>query len=153
MRLTIELVPEPMWGFNLRSELTQCEWDLLRRDQYKRAGYVCEICGGKGDKHPVECHEVWRYDDLKNVQKLSRLIALCPSCHEVKHFGRARIMGNSKRAMAHLCTVNDMSMQTAENYILNQYALWRKRSQKKWTLDISYIHNKLKLLKGENSNV
>ena len=74
--LTVELVPRGQWGANLRSELPKKDWDRLRREQYKKAGYVCEICGGKGSRHPVECHEIWHYDEDTNTQRLDGLIAL-----------------------------------------------------------------------------
>lgn len=38
---------------------------------------------------PVECHEVWDYDDDRKIQRLERRVALCPACHEVKHAGLA----------------------------------------------------------------
>src|SRR5688500_8134041 len=46
--LTVELVPRTCWFSNLRSELSQDEWDRLRRSVYERAGNRCEVCGGKG---------------------------------------------------------------------------------------------------------
>lgn len=87
MKLTIELVPSTSWFSNLRSLLSSEEWDKIRRGCYKNANYKCEICSGVGPKHPVECHETWEYDEKQGIQKLIGLIALCPSCHEVKHVG------------------------------------------------------------------
>lgn len=43
MKLTIELVPSTAWYSNVRSNVTQAEWDVLRKECYKKAGYVCEI--------------------------------------------------------------------------------------------------------------
>ena len=79
--LTIELVPRTAWLVNVRSEVSKSEWDKLRRATYKAAGYRCEICNGKGHKHPVECHEVFEYDDEEKSQTLKRLIAICPKCN------------------------------------------------------------------------
>jgi hypothetical protein len=56
-------------------------------------GSRCEICGGRGPEHPVECHERWRYNDLIRTQTLVRMIALCPACHQVKHVGLANVRG------------------------------------------------------------
>src|SRR5437588_2921912 len=91
--LTVELVPSTCWFSNLRSELDKDDWDRLRHAVYERAGNYCEVCGQRGAQHPVECHEVWEYDDEHSVQRLSGLIALCPACHEAKHMGRASSMG------------------------------------------------------------
>jgi hypothetical protein len=71
-KLTVELVPETSWYSNLRSELTEEQWDTVRRRCYVAADYRCEVCGGRGPKWPVECHEVWSYDDLEHVQTLVR---------------------------------------------------------------------------------
>src|SRR5437868_2741641 len=54
-RLTVELVPKSCWYSNVRSNVTEAQWDYLRRVVYKRAGWICEICGGHGDTYPVAC--------------------------------------------------------------------------------------------------
>lgn len=71
--LTIELVPETCWYSNVRSNVSPEEWERLKRIAFKRAGYWCEICGGRGPQWPVECHERWLYDDLPHIRKLDRL--------------------------------------------------------------------------------
>jgi len=43
-------------------------WDRLRRQVAAEAGERCEIFGGRGRRWPVECHEVWDYDEEHNVQ-------------------------------------------------------------------------------------
>ena len=52
-RLTVELVPRTCWLSNVRTLLSRLEWDTLRRLVYVRAGYQCEVCGGRGDRHPA----------------------------------------------------------------------------------------------------
>lgn len=137
--LTIELVPKTSWYKNVRSHVSQEEWDRLRSIIYERAGRVCEICGGKGRKWPVECHEVWLYDDERYVQKLERMIALCPECHEVKHIGLASVRGKQYQAMRHLSKVNGWSMEDARHYVEACFEQWSRRSSHEWTLDISYL--------------
>ncbi len=95
-RLTIELVPKTSWCHNVRALTDELGWDRIRRQVYRQAGYRCEICGGRGPEHPVECHEVWRYDDRTRVQLLVRMIALCPACHQVKHLGLANVQGRGR---------------------------------------------------------
>lgn len=137
--LTIELVPESCWYSNVRSQVSQREWDKLRKATYQAANYCCEICGGKGTKHPVECHEVWHYDDEQRIQKLARMIALCPACHEVKHMGLANVRGRSEMACEHLAKVNGWSIQQTNDYVRQCFQVWQERSQHEWTLDISYL--------------
>lgn len=135
-KLTIELVPSTAWGANLRSILSKPEWDKLRKIVYREAGYVCEVCGGKGSKWPVECHEVWKYDDKLFIQKLERMIALCPACHEVKHIGFAGTRGRGTEAIKHLAKVNGWNLEYAESYVRSMFMLWESRSRHEWTLDI-----------------
>ena len=105
-QLTVELVPQTCWFSNVRDHVSKATWDLLRKRTYKQANYRCSVCGGRGPKWPVECHEIWHYDDQKKVQKLLGLTALCPSCHEVKHIGLAGVRGRCQQACEHLARVN-----------------------------------------------
>lgn len=139
MKLTIELVPQTSWFSNLRSLLSQGEWDVVRKGCYVKAGHVCEICGGVGPKHPVECHEVWEYDEESGVQKLVGLIALCPSCHKTKHYGFARISGKEKEIKEHFIKVNNITNKVADEYINNAFLEWEKRNKIKWILDVSIL--------------
>jgi hypothetical protein len=45
-------------------------WDRIRHPVWPQAEYRCEIYGGRGPEHPMECYEVWRYDDWTRVQML-----------------------------------------------------------------------------------
>ena len=138
-RLSIELIPAGSWGNSLCLKLKKEQWDRLRRAAYKKAGYHCEICGGRGSAHPVECHEIWQYDDWKHIQKLVRLIALCPACHEVKHYGRACVMGNEARAFLHLQKVNQWSAGKSQRYVNLAFDVWQSRSCYDWKIDLSIL--------------
>lgn len=138
-RLTIELVPESCWFSNVRSNVLPEEWDRLRRRAYRNAGYVCEICGGRGADHPVECHEKWFYDDERKIQRLVGLIALCPPCHEVKHFGLANKKGRTNEALLQLSRVNGWSIQSATEYVDKQFQVWLERSKDTWALDVTWL--------------
>jgi hypothetical protein len=139
--LTIELVPKSCWYSNIRSEVTPQSWELLKKRTFKAANYRCEICGGQGNRHPVECHEVWDYDDTRHIQRLVRLIALCPACHECKHIGFANVRGRGDIAAAHLASVNQCSAEMADDYIGECFEIWERRSQFKWNLDISCLES------------
>lgn len=137
--LTIELVPKTSWYANVRSNVPAATWERLKRVTSERAGKVCEVCGGRGKKWAVECHEVFAYDDERHVQKLVRLMALCPSCHEVKHIGLAGMRGNHRRALRHLAQVNGWSLADAELYLEACFEQWHRRSCHAWQLDLSYL--------------
>lgn len=137
--LTIELVPKTSWYKNVRSIISKAEWDKLKKITCSRAGYRCEICGGRGVRWPVECHEIFAYDDERHVQKLISLMALCPACHEVKHIGLAGLRGKGNSAWAHLAKVNGWSIEDAELYIEGCFEIWQRRSCHQWKLDLSYL--------------
>lgn len=60
--LTINLIPETSYHKNLH-KLFLCDkdWEYVRKIVYRNAGYRCEICGGRGDDHPVEWNEHWEF--------------------------------------------------------------------------------------------
>lgn len=138
-RLSVELVPKTAWWTNVRSNVSRKDWETCKNFVKERSGSRCEICGGRGDRYPVDCHETWHYDDDAGVQTLVGLIALCPACHEVKHLGRAFATGSGERAIAHLCRVNNWSPEHAERYCETVLRIWQIRSTMKWELDISFL--------------
>jgi hypothetical protein len=138
-RLTVELVPSTCWYTNVRSHVSKAVWDRLRSQVAAAAGNRCEVCGGRGRRWPVECHEVWRYDDGRKIQRLEGLAALCPACHEVKHAGLASKRGRLSAVIAHLADVNGWSPEDAGLYLEAAFETWAARSRHQWTLDISLL--------------
>jgi 5-methylcytosine-specific restriction endonuclease McrA len=139
LKLQIELVPKSCWWSNVRSNLTDKQWDGIRKPIYLKASFRCEICGECGTKHPVECHEIWVYDDINLIQKLQSFQALCPLCHEVKHIGRAGILGNGKRAFERFRKINGLTIKTAKIMEAAVSRQWGIRTMKEWKLDIEYL--------------
>ena len=141
--LKIELIPSTSWGDNLRSRMKPAQWNRLRKNQYQKANHQCEICGQTGKNQgynwAVECHEVWGYDDVALVQELIGLIALCPLCHLVKHFGLAQVQGRERQALQHLQDVNGWDHGTAKHYISYIAGVWKRRSKYDWRLDLGYL--------------
>lgn len=142
LKLEMELVPASAHYKNVRSNLSKIEWDILRRACYKKANNRCEICNGVGDRWPVEAHEVWKYNLKTKVQKLERLIALCQLCHSVKHFGLAQLQGRDEIAKKHFLKVNKCSVKVFEKHKEKSFALYEKRSQEDWTLDLDFLLTK-----------
>lgn len=138
--LPIELVPASNWQNNVRSEFKD-EWRDIRRVCYRKAGYRCEKCGGKGEEHPVECHEEWSYDDQNGIQKLERLIALCPLCHKSQHYGYAVIHGLEKPVRKHLMEQNRWKEADLDKYLEEVFLIFELRSRRKWTLDLEALQD------------
>lgn len=139
LKLQIELVPGSCWWSNVRSNVTNKQWDKIRKPVYAKANYKCEICGEKGTKHPVECHEVWIYDDTTLIQRLGHFQALCPLCHEVKHIGLAGVRGNGERAFNRFKTINQLDDNIASQIMSAVFRQWRIRSLQQWKLDIEHL--------------
>ena len=89
-KLTIELVPATSWYANLRKLIPKADWDKLRRQVYARYGHRCGVCGASNTR--LNCHEIWKYEQRKRIQRLLGFIALCDLCHHVKHIGLAGIL-------------------------------------------------------------
>jgi hypothetical protein len=138
-RLFIELVPRTCWLSNVRNHVTEEQWNTIRKHTFRTARYVCQICGGKGDAWPVECHELFAYDDATCTQKLLSFQALCPCCHRVKHFGMTQVKGLEAEAFAQLCKVNGWTDEQARRHVSEQFALWHQRSEREWSIDLSYL--------------
>jgi len=138
-KLTIELIPQTSFFKNLRQILSAKEWRELKTTIYKKANYKCEICNGIGTKHPVECHEIWNYNEKEARQTLIGLIALCPKCHMVKHYGFHQMQGRGKIAKLHMASINNWTTNQVDEHIQSAFKLWEQRNKINWKLDTSYI--------------
>jgi len=144
MKLEIELVPSSSWGDNLRDglKLKKSEWENLKRTCFEKAGGRCEICGGVGKKHPLECHEEWKYNDAKGEQKLVRLVALCPMCHRAKHIGHTLYVlggGVADAVLRHISKVNGQTSEEVMEMIVQAFGVHMERSSRAWKVDVSVI--------------
>jgi len=141
--LTIELIPKTCWFSSVRTTVKKKEWDKIRFISYESANNKCEICGdigkNQGYNHNVECHEIWEYDDENKIQKLVGLISLCPTCHQVKHIGRAIAIGKHKQAYAQLMKVNKWTQKQVEEHILESFEIHKERSKYEWELNLSIL--------------
>ena len=142
MKLELELVPKSTWGWNLRSILSAKQWDKIRRGVYKASNYHCDICGGQGSAHPVECHEKWVYDDSTHIQRLVGLEALCPECHHCRHMGRTIALGLGDQALRHMAQVNGSTVDKMRDLVSVSFQVWEERSRFKWTLDTTWIDSR-----------
>jgi|TARA_R110000851_G_scaffold212152_1_gene364815 hypothetical protein len=146
MKLTIELVPKTSFYSNVRSNVTKGEWDIIRKESYRKAGYKCEVCGdvgtNQGFRHKLECHEIWDYNDDTHKQTLTGMVSLCPRCHSTKHYGLSLIKGRGEIVLKQLMTINQIDEDEAEEYVEESFNVWRERSKFEWELDISYLNEK-----------
>ena len=139
LKLPLELIPDPQAHKSLHHHLSPDGWDKIRFRVYRRRRNNCEICGGRGGRHPVECHEIWSYDINTLVQKLEGCQPLCPKCHRVKHIGIPNSRKPFRECFKRFKQINKLHIQTARNIVVAIRKQWIIRSAYKWTLDISHI--------------
>lgn len=135
MKLNFELVPDSCWYSNLRSELPKEVWDRIRKKAYARAGGKCMLCGAPTAR--LEAHEQWEYDDIKGIQKLKNVVAVCKACHEVIHIGRTQLTGREREASEHFMKVNGCTYAEYRKALGEANEKHRERSKKEWRLDVS----------------
>ncbi len=137
-KLNFELVPDSCWHSNLRSILTPAQWNAVRFAAYKRADGSCAICGAATNR--LEAHEQWSYDENTCTQKLTGVIAICKSCHEVIHIGRTSLKGGEERASAHFMRVNGCNYAEYRKALGKANEEHRRRNAvAEWNLDLSIL--------------
>lgn len=139
LKLNFELVPDSCWYSNLRSNLPQAVWDVIRKKAYAKAGGKCMICGAPTTR--LEAHERWEYDDINKIQRLADIVAICKSCHEVIHIGRTQLIGKEREACEHFLKVNNCSYSDYCKALGEANATHRERSRHDWQLDASNLND------------
>lgn len=137
MKLEIEPRPVSTWGVTLASRLPKKEWDDIRAKVYRDADYRCEICGNRDDR--LHCHEVWRFDDKRKIQRLVGFQCLGELCHNVKHFGRSSQVypkGYVDKLIEHWCRVNKKTKEDFKRYLAEIFAINRKRADRYYIVKI-----------------
>jgi hypothetical protein len=147
MKIEIELIPAPNWGLSGANILSKYDWSRVRKAVINRAKNECEICGISGI---LECHEVFTYDDINCVQKLTKIRALCKLCHSAKHPNRIKDAEYKAKVSKHFQAINKIDTQQNKDYSLMVNRLWKERSQKDWIVDLSvlkhFCHTNTKLV-------
>ncbi len=136
--LVPEMLPVTTWEQNVRHLMGTERWDRIRKHAYKAAGFRCEICAARGR---LEAHELWRLENETQVQKLERILALCPLCHKAHHLGIARRLGMYGEVREHLKRVNGWSERELEAAIADTYETWQQRCDWPWQVDLSFLHD------------
>ena len=143
--LFIDLVPSTCWFSNVRSCIHPKDWDRVRNHIYERTHYTCECCGINTKEDTIngqlEAHERWNYDEENKIQKLMRIVSLCHQCHQSTHMGLAGVLGKRNEAETHLKKVCIFTDEQVKLHRDEAFALWRKRNESEWKLDISLITN------------
>lgn len=131
-----DMLPVTTWEQNLRTKLPPHKWESIRKHAYKAAGFRCEICGTKGK---LEAHEKWELINETQVQKLTKIMALCPLCHKCHHIGLAKRMGLLFDIKNHMKLINNWNDSDFDYALLECKEIWEQRCDWPWVVDISWI--------------
>ncbi len=140
--LFVDLVPSSCWFTNVRSCVSEQDWERLRRPILRRAEHRCEVCGAGEDRAVrrwLEVHERWFYDERVGVQVLRRLICLCSLCHLVTHYGYAMVSGREDEALGQMLAVTGWTPERAAEHVAVAFEVWEARSCSTWDLDLSIL--------------
>lgn len=135
--LRFVFIPAGIAHKNLASVLPGTEWERLRRLVVERAGARCEACGSKVSPR---CHEVWKFNDRRHVARITRLRALCESCHVATHADSEkdlRMVGRDSHISVkeHFMRVNGLSEQEFWRHWKAETERLERRHDYKWTVD------------------
>jgi hypothetical protein len=145
----IDLVPEPLWGKNLRATLSQSKWRALRRRLIEQHGLTCAMCGVvEEEAKKIHAHEQWLYlvDATPAIAKLVGIELICGKCHAVEHFGRLRVLKKRgeidvsvlESVIAHFCKVNGATVDEFVAHEEGAVVLWRTLNEiKEWNVDVT----------------
>lgn len=138
--LTVDAFPANLaTHINMSSSLPEEEWSSIRKATYKNANYMCEVSGGVGTEWPVECHELWRFDEGSQTLQLRGFMALHPEIHVAKHLERQQEDKRRQQAIWMLQAMNEWTVTEAEEYWKFARDTAMRRSGQEWKLDLSWL--------------
>lgn len=135
-KILIELVPKTCFYSNVRSSVTPEDWDIIRKDAYRRYNWTCSVCKCKGK---MEAHEIWHYDDQQKIQKLHDIVSVCNACHMLYHLGFASIKGKLPQCVKRLSKLNGWTLPQTNEFVDIVFEIHHHRSQHKWSADLSWL--------------
>ncbi|KAK9816032.1 hypothetical protein WJX74_000596 [Apatococcus lobatus] len=139
--LTVDAFPSELAPVvNLSTLLSGADWEQLAHKTYATADHRCEVTGGVGPAWPVECQEVWEFDDKQHVLRLMGMTALAPEVHLAKHIMQLDGQQQS-RALETLEQVNMWNLGDVETYLKGVAEQAQHRSNHIWQLDLTWLHS------------
>lgn len=116
-KLSIHLVPQPLWERNIRHLFGKYQWQKFRKFELAKTGLSCSVCGFEAEKtREIFLHEDWEYDETTDpyTVRLKGLATACWNCHSTEHWGLTERMvasgvfppGTEERLIQHWAKVN-----------------------------------------------
>ncbi|MGX1811847.1 hypothetical protein ACWIGI_39520 [Nocardia sp. NPDC055321] len=88
---------------------------------------------------------MFEFGSGRPVQRLQRLVAVCPGCHQVQHSGLARVKGLEHEVVERLCRLNRWTRARAEEDLDRSSERCGYLNQFDWDLDLSALRGRLVL--------
>ncbi len=85
--LTMPNIPRPLHELNPRLLVGKDGWNSLRLSCFKKARYLCEVCGKKLTTKTAQPHELYSYSYTSCTASFQRCVCLCHDCHRAIHSG------------------------------------------------------------------
>lgn len=140
LRLSIEMVPRPLWEQSLHHLLSRSQWDKLRLAAYQATNRHCAVCSAAcAEKGTLFGDEVWVYDDVHHVATITTIRAICRMCSLVKHWENTQMLvaegqfsvGALLDVQCHFQKINSCDESVWKEHEQSAGLLWRERSR--WT--------------------
>ena len=149
MKIKFQVIPERCRGRNLHSDeiISAGKWKEISNKVRAASKGKCHCCGKLFDLREMNAHEVWEFDEVRGIQRLADIIAVCDKCHQTIHyhylFSGQRITARERDEFickAHYMEVNHCSLYSVELAIDEALKAYRRLNQLQieWKLDISY---------------
>ena len=113
-------------------------WERIRKREFLRTNYMCEICGSRENLH---VHEVWEYILRGKEQRLVGYKVLCGKCHMVHHSSYLVGKGEIDDIVNYIVSTNRaagirIGRVIVEERLYRAYEIWETRSNYFWEIDI-----------------
>lgn len=143
---SINPVPLPLWGVNLRALMTRTEWRRERRTLLEGRGQRCETCGEEEElSRRIYAHEEWEYvtGGVPAVARLMGIKLSCWHCHACEHFGAVKGMVATGRlsqraiedTIAHFCRLNGVDEAAFHAHHREAFLKWAELNSLTWRID------------------
>jgi len=103
----------------------------------RAARRACQVYSDAASASPLNCHELWDYNDDQSTATLVGLRIQCRNCDSAVHMGRAVRLGFGNTALAQLVKVNLIGAREARMLYRSALDEWRLRNKKHWRIVVA----------------